>query len=77
MNPTEIVDWFQLHAAALTVIAGVAWLVLSGGVALTPTQEDDQALARLAQRVSFLKPANVDGKLSVPGVRHAPEPEDP
>lgn len=75
MDPTELVDWFQHHWAAISIIAAVGWAGISAVVALTPSQEDDKALARVAQRISFFKPANVKGVLSAPGMREEAEPE--
>ena len=53
-------------------LLGALWAILSAIVALTPTQADDRALARLVNRISFLKPPNVAGRLSCPGKLEEP-----
>lgn len=68
---------------AWLAIGGAAWTLLSLIVKATPTTADDAWLARIVQRVSFLRPPNVpDGllpgplaRLSLPGTRPRPNGE--
>jgi hypothetical protein len=55
------------------VVAPALWSLVSGIVYATPTKRDDRFMARLAQRLSFLRPPNTPrgwlGPLSMPGTR--------
>jgi hypothetical protein len=55
------------HHAEILALLGVAWTLVSGIVALTPSKADDAFLVRLMQRVSFFAPRNVPGVFSLPG----------
>jgi hypothetical protein len=64
------------HYDEILALLGVAYTLISGVVALTPTREDDAFLARLMQRISFFAPRNVPGVFSMPG-RMPRSKEDP
>jgi len=61
----------------LLTLLGALWAVLSAVVALTPTKADDAALARFLNRLSWLKPPDVPGRLSLPGRLERPRPPQP
>lgn len=77
-------DWINWVSQNWDTIAGVGTAVLtivSLIVAATDTKEDDAWLKRVLQTLSFLKPNNIPGLLSLPGVRPKPpggaeSPED-
>jgi hypothetical protein len=57
------------HYDAIIALLGTLYALVCGIVALTPTTDDDRALARFQQRISLLQPRNVPGVLKLPGAR--------
>lgn len=71
----ETLDWIIEHWDYFVAAAVALYVLISFIVWLTPTRADDVWWKRTMERVSFLKPKNIPGLLSLPGVRD--EPEDP
>lgn len=69
----DALDWLTDHWQTIVQVGGALYVLISVVVAATPSKEDDAWWARVAQRLSFLKPTNVPGTLSLPGHRHSAE----
>jgi hypothetical protein len=61
----------QFVSAHYMMILGVAYAVISAGVAATKSEEDDTAWLRFCQAISILAPRNVPKVFSLPGKRDA------
>jgi hypothetical protein len=64
----QVVDFVSAH---YMMILGVAYAVISAGVAATKSEEDDAAWLRFCQAISILAPRNVPKVFSLPGKRDA------
>lgn len=57
------------HYDEILALLGTTYALVCGVVALTPTKEDDRALARFQQWISFIPPRNVPGIVKLPFTR--------
>ena len=65
----DVIAFIAAHEEIIVLGISLTWALVSAYVAATPSREDDAALQRFAERLSFLVPKNVAGRFSVPGRR--------
>ena len=59
-------EWIVEHWDDVALAIGGLWTFVSFVVSLTPTEKDDQWLARAGEWLSFLTPSNRPGTLKLP-----------